>query len=36
MSKKISENIFIYKLRKKNQLIKLGKKQNNLKRILSL
>ena len=36
MSKKISENIFIYRLRKKNQLIKLGKKQNNLKRILSL
>ena len=33
---KISDNIFIYKLKKKHQLIKLGKKENNLKNILNL
>ena len=36
ISKKISDNIFIYKLKKKNQLIKFGNKKNNLKKILSL
>jgi len=35
-SKRISGNIFIYKLKKKHQLIKFGKKKNNLKNILNL
>ena len=30
--KKISKNIFIYKLSKRNQLIKFGKKKDNLKK----
>ncbi len=35
-SKKISKNIFIYKLKKKGQLIKLGNIKNNLKKITNL
>ena len=36
ISKKISENIYVYKLKKKGNLIKFGNKKNNAKKIFSI